>query len=80
MDERFFSKAPSGILRARALRARGDHSAATPEPGWPPPDLPVSFAELVAASALLDFGAIANERWPGLARVSRSYEQANRGR
>ena len=80
MDERFISKALAGIFRARVLSARRKGGPATPESAWPPPDLPVSFAELVAASALLDFGAIANERWPGLARVSRSYEGENRGR
>jgi hypothetical protein len=63
MDERFISKALSGIFRARAWRAHGQGGPATRGPVWPPPDLPVSFAELVAASALLDFGAIANERY-----------------
>jgi hypothetical protein len=78
MDQRFISKALAGIFRARALRAHGESDPATPEPVWPPPDLPVSFAELVAASALLDFGTIANERWPGLARAGRCYGADNR--
>jgi hypothetical protein len=80
MDQRFISKALAGIFRARGSRAHGKGGPATPEPAWPPPDLPVSFAELVAASALLDFGTIANEHWPGLARVSRSHEGENRER
>ena len=80
MDRHFFSKALSGITRTRVLRARGECESTAPEPGLASPDMPVSFAELVAASALLDFGAIANERWPGLAHVRQSYEGENRGR
>jgi len=79
MDQRFISNALAGILRARGLRARRERAHATPEPVWPPPDLPVSFAELVAASALLDFGTIANERWPGLARAGRCHGAENSG-
>jgi hypothetical protein len=80
MDQRFISRALSGILRARGLRAHRERGHATLEPVWPPPELPVSFAELVAASALLDFGTIANERWPGLARAGRSDGAENRAR
>jgi hypothetical protein len=80
MDRHFLNKALSAITRARALRARGEPGPATAKPVWSSPDLPVSFAELVAASALLDLGAIANERWPGLARAGRSYEGENRER
>ena len=65
MDRHFLNKALFGNTGARTLRAPGGPEPVAAKPVSSSLDLPVSFAELVAASALLDFGAIVNERWPG---------------
>ena len=62
-----------GTMADRAAHVRSAwRGSRQPVEELPGPDMPLSFAELVAASALLDFGSIANDRWPGFARGSRS--------